>query len=122
MKRFGIFLAFVFALSVLPATAHTYGDPGNGVSCIIKPTGEKTFKLQLVNLKEQRATITIENLEGTTSYYREIVKNHNGYARNIDIKNLPAGKYLLTVQTKDQKITRVIAVKPDIFRVSGLTT
>ncbi|WP_420457674.1 hypothetical protein [Neolewinella sp.] len=94
---------------VLFATAFNPAYAGATVDGVTNPlvarTQVKDFRLdlKLVNLQKQRTVITLQQLDGTT-HYQTRIKEHNGYALSMQLRDVPAGRYLLTV--KQGKVLR----------------
>ena len=72
----------------------------------------KQFILHIANLQQQITNIKIQDLEGNI-YYREKVKDHNGFAKKIDLKELPEGRYVLSITQNDRRFSQVVLVDSD---------
>ncbi|CAH1002396.1 hypothetical protein LEM8419_03291 [Neolewinella maritima] len=105
MKSF-FFLALL--CTSVPALAHT---EVTDTDALVARTQVDAFELnvQLINLQGQRAVITLQQLDGTTGYQTR-VKEHNGYTLTLQLDEVPAGRYLLTVK-QGKTVRRQVVVK-----------
>ncbi len=72
---------------------------------------EKTIELRLANLEKKYTYVSITDLRGKSVYYSEGVKNHNGFLKAINIKNLIDGRYMLKIKRKDEILKQIVQVK-----------
>ena len=108
MKYF-LFLAF-FAATFTPAKATN----ANGVTDpLVTRTQVANFRLdlKLINLQQQRTVITLRHLDGTT-HHQTRIKEHNGYSLSMQLRDVPAGRYLLTVK-QGKRLRQQVIVKSD---------
>ncbi|WP_420459126.1 hypothetical protein [Neolewinella sp.] len=103
-----LFLAlFTAALTPVKAGVTTDGvtDP------LVTRTQVEDFRLnlKLVNLQKQRTVITLKQLDGTT-HHQTRIKEHNGYALSMQLRDVPAGRYLLTVK-QGKRLRQQVIVK-----------
>lgn len=104
-------------VSCLVIQANSYEDGRMRVKT--KVIAEKMINLRLVNLEQQKAKITLSSLDKVNTYYKESVQEHNGFAQNLDLSQVPEGKYLLTVKTKNQLLQQVLRVNEDSVYLSS---
>ncbi len=110
MKTASILLtSCLLAVMTLPVSAHKVA-PNNDFVFSAKVTGAKTIEVSLLNLQQERTVITLQSLDGATTYFEEVVKKHNGYRRQLNLRELSAGKYLLVVKRNEQKLQQVVVV------------
>ena len=109
MKKLLFAVAMVTTIAVSPTFASVSYDD---ILVYVDETEGKIFHLQLANLQKQDTKVTIEDMDGAV-YFRELVSDHNGYAKRINLKKLDDGKYLLNVTQGKQKMVQVIVVKGD---------
>lgn len=84
---------------------------GNGVlKAKTQAVKEKVINLRIVNMQQQKVRIALTDVTEDLTFYKKHVKNHNGFAENLDLQSLPEGRYMITVTTKDQKWQQVIRV------------
>lgn len=83
----------------------------------VEAVDQNTLLLHLANLQLETTVISIQDFEGTT-YFRQTVAKHNGYAANINLEALPEGRYLLRIDRKDGQIDQVLLKGEDILLVS----
>lgn len=67
-----------------------------------------SFRLLIINLQQETTAIKIESLDEAVTYFQEYVKDHNGYAKRIDLQKVPEGKYLLKVIHANKEMVKVI--------------
>lgn len=70
----------------------------------------KTIHLQVVNLQQEKAYITLSDADDDVTFYAKTVKNHNGFTENINLAALPSGRYVIEVRTKAKTIKQVVRV------------
>jgi hypothetical protein len=114
MKFMSAMLAFCLLLCAAAPAVAACPNPTSEVQLTVTRVAEKTIDLTLTNLQQQRTTVTIQSLDGTVIYFQENVKKHNGYHKRLNLKDLPNGKYLLTIQQGREKRRQVIVIKPEL--------
>lgn len=82
-------------------------DPATTVLFKTERLDQQTLGIQLANLQQRTTMVTLKNMAGE-EFYQEVVTNHNGFAKRINLKNLPDGLYELTVQQGTEEMTRLI--------------
>jgi len=117
MKRFtGILLALAF---LLPGMAYSASEPTpeENLKFRSETVDYRTIKVQLINLQKALTTVTLKDIDGK-EYYRKVIKNHNGFARKLDLDGLDNGRYILAVEQNDEKWVQVVLVDDDKIRLS----
>jgi hypothetical protein len=101
--------AFLFICllgTCVPALALTPAEP-----LIVRSTIDAHYlTLQLANLEQQRVDVTLIRLDSEVELFRQRVKRHNGYRSQLDLSQLRAGRYLVTVQ-KGDTLRRLVILK-----------
>ena len=106
--KYLLFLAFL-TTTFTPAKAHT--STGGVTDPLVTRTRVVDFKLdlKLINLQQQRTVVTLRQLDGTT-HHQTRIKDHNGYALSMQLRDVPAGRYLLTVK-QGKRLRQQVVVK-----------
>lgn len=121
MKRFQWLATLCLALMTMPLMAND-SSPVNPTTDILvssKIVNGKTVKLKVSNLQMEKTAILITDLQGNNTFYRDFIKDHNGYGRRLNLDQLPVGKYILTVKQKDENVKQIIVVKENYLLLSG---
>lgn len=111
-------LASLFALITFAAQANTADN--SPMRLLSKVMPEQTLRIQLVNLQQQAATVELTDMNGKT-LHRDLIKNHNGYARIYDLKEVGDGRYLLTAKQGDDEVVVVVRIKDGTIMTSDKT-
>jgi len=64
-------------------------------------TGATGLEVKLANLEQEVTKISLTNLDQDKLYFSDVVRKHNGYSWNINLDQLPEGRYLLSVDKGD---------------------
>ncbi len=97
-------LALLLPLSSFAAT------PGNPhLRMETKAVAGMVVRVQLVNMQQQAAQITLQELDGSV-LYEHTIRKHNGFNLDLNVAKLPEGRYILTVKQDDTVRTQVIAI------------
>lgn len=112
MKYLGLMIVLCLSLAVPAAAIGT--NPLSDIEFYVTKVSEKKLEVTLANLQSQRTTVTIENLDGSTIYFRDIVTKHNGYRKRLNLDQLPNGKYKLIVTNGEEKKQQVIVLKAGV--------
>lgn len=121
MKRFHWLATLCLALMTLPAWANDVAPATNTDILVNAKIAEgKVLNLKVSNLQMERTSIRLTDLKGENTFYREFVKDHNGYGRRLNLDQLPSGKYMLTIKQKDEYVKQVIVVKDNYLLISGI--
>jgi len=110
MKK-SLFATMIFAFTAcLPSFATTTitTPPVIAKTKLIK---EKTIELRLANLEKKYTYVSITDMKGKLVYFSEGVKNHNGFLKAINIKNLVNGNYLIKVKSKGEELKQIFQIK-----------
>lgn len=110
MKKSIIATMFFACTAVLPAFSTTALTPPNKLIVSNKVLQEKTVLLHLANLEQKYTYVTITNLRGDQIYFSEGVKNHNGFHKAVDLKNLNSGRYLVKIKTESKIVKQVLSI------------
>ncbi|WP_425422115.1 hypothetical protein [Phaeodactylibacter xiamenensis] len=111
-------LASLFALITFAAQANTADN--SPMRLLSKVMPEQTLRIQLVNLQQQTATVELTDMNGKT-LHRDLIKNHNGYARIYDLKEVEDGRYLLTAKQGNDEVIVVVRIKDGTIMTSDKT-
>ena len=121
MKSLMLIAAVVCSMACIPVSAATTAPADDGDLIInVDQLNNKQFILHLANLEQQSTSIMIKDLSGTT-YYRETVKDHNGFAKKINLRKLPEGRYVLSITQNDRQFTQVVLVDTEKLLFSKIT-
>ncbi len=105
-----LMVALALCLSFSTAIFATTPPNPNKVKVSITVVDKKTVELRLVNLQKLRTDISIQSLDGATTYFQNVVTKHNGYRAKLNLNELKAGKYLLVVKNGSEKRQQVIVI------------
>ncbi len=104
-----LFLTF-FCIAFIPATASSTAADGLADPLVTRTqVREFQLDLKLINLQQQRTVITLKQLDGAT-HHQTRIKEHNGYALSMQLCDVPAGRYLLTVK-QGKRLRQQVIVK-----------
>ncbi|NUQ26819.1 MAG: hypothetical protein HUU34_22985 [Saprospiraceae bacterium] len=114
MKKFtmlaAVMLAFVSAIAYAsPMVFPGAGEVGINVNYQVQQA--QKLELRLSNLGLKSTHVMIEDLRTGDTFYSENVARRNGYAKLLDLSQLPEGKYRLVVKQKGQELIQVLSVK-----------
>ncbi|MDX1941255.1 MAG: hypothetical protein SFU99_11935 [Saprospiraceae bacterium] len=110
MKYLSLLLALCLAISVPTfVSAHNFTvEPQVNVN--VKTVKERTVEISLFNLQQERTSISIQSLDGETTYFKNVIKDHNGYRKRLNLKDLAFGRYLLVIEQNGKKMQQVIVL------------
>ena len=119
MKRFHWLATLCLAVMTLPVWANN-STPTVSTDILVnaKISEGKIISLKVSNLQMEKTSIKLTDLIGDNTYYRDFIKDHNGYGRRLNLDNLPAGKYMLTVKQKDEYVKQIIVIKDNYVLLS----
>ena len=121
MKRFHWLATLCLAVMTLPVWANDASPAVNTDILVRANIAEgKVISLKVSNLQMEKTSIKITDLKGENTYYRDFVKNHNGYGRRLNLDNLPVGKYVLTIKQKDEYVKQIIVIKDNYLLLSQI--
>lgn len=115
MKNFLSVLAL--ASAVFYCTPALANIPPTKMLLKVETVDQSHLFLHLANLQQETTTLTLQDFDGTT-YYRQTITEHNGYAVNINLEALPEGRYLLRVSQKGSQVDQVVLKGEDVLFVS----
>jgi Mor family transcriptional regulator len=125
MKK-SFFATLFFALSTL-ATASTSTIPRSytilsNTKVLVKTKLVKkgTFQLQIANMDGKYTYVSLTDLNGNRIYFSEGINKRESYLKNINIKNLTDGKYILKVTSNGETIYQIIKIKSENILFSHL--
>ena len=100
--------------SLLVATATPAVSPATAVEPIITRSYLEDSRLDLVvaNLEKERTIVSLTDLDGKNEFFRERISDHNGYRVSLNLKELPAGRYIVSVE-KGDTVRRQVILKND---------
>lgn len=123
MKKLMMLAIMMLAAATLAvhATPIANDELGPQASSEIRKDQKKTVELRLSNLEMKSTKVLIEDFNGGT-YFSETFKNRNGYAKALNLNQLPNGKYRLVVRQKDVEMIQIVSVKDNTILVSGFVS
>ena len=103
-------LLFAFALSASVFAPVAIGAAPLTVEPIITRSTVQAERLELTlaNLEQELTVVRLTNLDDDFVYYSDRIRNHNGFGVSLDLKELPAGRYVLSVRKGDVSRSQVI--------------
>ncbi len=105
-----VMLAFVSAIAYASPMVFPSAD-GVGITVNYQVQQAQKLELRLSNLGLKSTHVMIEDLRTGDTFYSENVARRNGYAKLLDLSQLPEGKYRLVVKQKGQELIQVLSVK-----------
>ncbi len=120
-----VFKGLAFASLLLCLTqvqaANTIPSTDGGFLMSLTETGENLLVLRMANLQQVGTSVSLHDLDGNV-YFREYIKDHNGYSMKVDISAVPEGRYIMRVQQKGVNKTQVIYKSEDQLLISHVNT
>lgn len=110
-----LFMAF-FTLSVT-ATPTLPPLDWNFKTKVVK---DKVIKLTLTNLNQETTRVFLTDLREETEFFVKRVRNHNGYSKALDLRELPNGRYLLKVQNKSGMQQQIVLIRDNMMITSDV--
>ena len=99
-----LLFAFALSASALASAASHAVEP-----IITRSTVQaERLELTLANLQQELTVVTLTNLDDDLTYYSDRIRNHNGFGVSLDLRELPAGRYVLSVRKGDVSRSQVI--------------
>ena len=105
-----IFLMLLLGLSFTISLQAT-NAPTNPVKATTEVVKEKTIALRLFNLQKFTTKIELTDLYGEANYYKTTVRDHNGFAKKLNLKKLQDGNYLMKITQNGETIQQVIRIR-----------
>ena len=109
MKRL---ICLVLCLATF-CTIYANNSTDGVVQAKTKVVAAKTINLQLINLQQNKTVVHLMAIDKSETYYYKTIKEHNGFSQNLDLRELEAGRYILTVKTPTEVLKQVIRVTED---------
>lgn len=110
MKYLSLVLAVCLSVSLATPVSATTSDVDPEFTLYVKAVKERTVEVALLNLQKEKTDITIQSLDGKRTFYSNTIKQHNGFRKRLNFRNLDYGKYLLVVEQNGEKRTQVIVL------------
>lgn len=102
-KQRMLLLAALFLLSSWFAAA---GNAGNRpILRIEKGNLSQTIEVQLANLQHQPTQVSLQDMDGRV-WFSESVSGENGYTKKLDLKGMPAGRYICSIRHPNGQYAR----------------
>lgn len=83
----------------------------------VEAVDQSHLTLHLANLQQEMTVLRILDFDGAV-YLRKTITEHNGYALNINLEDLPDGRYFLRVTQKGSQVDQVIFKGEGLLLVS----
>lgn len=112
--------ALASLLALVSFVAHANNPESGPMRLLAKVMPDNALQVQLVNLQQKTATIELTDLEGKV-LHRDLIRNHNGYARIYDLGEVDNGRYLLKAEQDDEEVIVVIRIKDGTIMTSDKT-
>lgn len=99
--------------------ANAIPEPGARMLVSLKRgPGMKTIDVYLANLLDKRTQVSVQGMDGKL-WFSEYAWGEAGYAKRLNLAEVPQGNYLLYVENKDERHLQMIAIGEmgmDFFR------
>ena len=88
--------------------------PGFSAATVVEPiitrslVDEHRLEITLANLEQQLTVVRLTDLDQSTEYFSNRIKNHNGYGVCLSLTDIPEGRYVLSVEKGDTVRKQVI--------------
>jgi len=119
MKRIFFLAALLLGILTMPVLAQA-ATPEGKILVKVVPIEGKVLKVNLANLQQTKTVVQLKDLNGNT-HYSNVIRNHNGFLRLLNLSQLPKGKYVLSVSQNDKVISQVVVVDEDGLKLSAIT-
>lgn len=111
MIRLICLAALCFTLSTLPTLgADAPADEIEKVLVRTNVVDDYALQLRLANLQQEVTRVEIKHMTRKIAYFTDVIRNHNGYAAQIDLSDLPQGRYLLEISQQNESRKVVLRV------------
>jgi len=77
---------------------------------VVAGENDQTLVLQLANLIEASTKIALTDQQGTI-LFSESIKNQNAYAKALNLRVLPEGRYVLHIETEVREILQPLTIE-----------
>jgi len=101
-----LLLGLTFSISLSATT-----NPDGSMIARTKVVKEKTINLQLLNLKQQETQVTLTDLYENEKFYGTVIRKHNGFVKQLNLKKLKDGNYLIKVKSGDETLQQVVRIR-----------
>lgn len=118
MKIFKSF--FVLALMALTLNASASNDPIGELQLKSYVQEDNVVILQLYNLQKVNTKVSIQSLDGKTTFFSDHIRKHNGYIRKINLEDLADGRYKIEVEQDEKSMTQVVLVRDNKVQLSSV--
>lgn len=115
MKNFLSVLAIASAVFMCN-TLQAANTPGK-LLMKVETLANTNLTLHLANLQQKTTVVSILDLDGTT-FLRQTIRDHNGYAIQFNLEELPNGRYMLAVSQKGKQMKQVLYKNESTILVS----
>jgi|APTNR8051073442_1049403.scaffolds.fasta_scaffold01126_7 hypothetical protein len=119
MKRIFFLAALLLGVLTMPVFAQA-ANPESKILVKVAPKEGKILKINLANLQKEKTVVQLKNLEGST-YFTKVVRNHNGFLRQLNLSQLPKGRYVLSVSQNDEVISQVVVIDEAGLKLSAIS-
>lgn len=119
MKKQIILLAASLLLSTVAIFANQV--PMNGGRLIVrieKSTEPYFLTLRLANLQKQRTLVELRDISGNT-WFSQYVSRKNGFAKNLNLKQLPDGGYFVSITHKDATVVQFFTLSEGVLSLDS---
>ncbi len=110
MKHLTVVFALLIGLGTLPVMAATPPNATGNVLLKTTALNPTDLRITLANLELQNTEVVLKSLDGTRTFFREIIRKHNGYSILVDLEGLGDGKFLLEIEQDDEALHQVIVI------------
>ena len=101
-----LLMGLFFSISLSATT-----NPDGSMVARTKVVKEKTIHLQLLNLKQEVTRVTLTDLYEEEKFYGKIIRKHNGFVQQLNLKKLKDGNYLIKVKSGDEELKQVVRIR-----------
>lgn len=99
--------------------ANAIPEPGARMLVSLKRgPGMKTIDVHLANLLDKRTQVSVQGMDGKV-WFSQYAWGEAGYAKRLNLAEVPEGNYLFYVENKDERYLQMIAISErgmDFFR------
>jgi len=111
MKYLNFVMALLVSLAIaLPVSANHLPQDDNKMKLRVETVKDDAVKITLINLQQQTTRVELKQLNGFDTYFSDVIVKHNGYVKQLDLSELRAGRYELTVTQGDKVLHQVVMI------------
>lgn len=116
-KQISLFVAMLL-FSAATVFANQMPNVGNRLIVSIEKSADAatSLDLRLANLEKQGTFVELRDLQGNT-WFSQFVWRKHGYAKKLNLKGMPDGNYLLSVQHKEATIVQMLRLSNGVLTV-----